>query len=112
MIAEGDASGGKYVPPSRRGVPGAQPSTSGGPGGGRDQDQSLTIRIYNLSEDVTDADVRDLVSRFGPVARVFVAKNRDTGLCKGFAFVTYYDRQTCQVRLSQCLVCQFLFISL
>lgn len=45
--------------------------------------------------------MRDLVSRFGPVQRVFVAKNRDTGLCKGFAFVTFYDKQTCQAAIDK-----------
>jgi translation initiation factor 3 subunit G len=37
-----------------------------------------------------------LLTKFGPVARVFVAKDHQTGLCKGFAFITFYDKERAQ----------------
>ena len=67
-----DASG-KYIPPSLRGkgLGGPVPvgETMGGRGGDRRDDLS-TIRITNLSEDTTEQDVKDLVSRFGHTSRV------------------------------------------
>jgi len=33
-----------------------------------------------------------MFSRFGHVTRVFLAKDRETGRAKGFAFVSYADR--------------------
>jgi translation initiation factor 3 subunit G len=83
--AQGD---GKYVPPSLR---------NRGPGESMPRREELpTIRITNLSEDATEADVRSLVSRFGPTSRVFVARDKDLNICKGFAFVTYQSRDCAQ----------------
>ena len=36
--------------------------------------------------------MRDLFERFGRVTRVFLAKDRETGRAKGFAFVSFGDR--------------------
>ena len=62
----------------------------------KDRDDSNTVRIANLSEDTVEQDVRDLLAHLGPVSRVFVARNFDLNTCKGFAFVTFYDKQTGQ----------------
>lgn len=45
-----------------------------------------------VSEFAEEADLRDMFERFGRVTRVFLAKDRDTGMAKGFAFVSYADR--------------------
>jgi translation initiation factor 3 subunit G len=37
-----------------------------------------------------------LLANFGPVARVFVARDHQLGICKGFAFVTFFDKERCQ----------------
>jgi translation initiation factor 3 subunit G len=39
-----------------------------------------------------EQELRDLFERFGRVTRVFLAKDRDTGRAKGFAFVSFVDR--------------------
>jgi translation initiation factor 3 subunit G len=79
------SAGGKYVPPSLR---------SRGPGETMPAREQLpTIRITNLSEEATEMDVRSLVSRFGHPSRVFVARDRDLNVCKGFAFVSYPSRE-------------------
>ncbi|KAL0090089.1 eukaryotic translation initiation factor 3 subunit G-domain-containing protein [Phycomyces blakesleeanus] len=79
----------KYTPPHLR---------NKGPGGAgesmRDakRDDSATLRVTNLSEDVTDNDIYDLFNRFGNIARVYLARDRETSLCKGFAFVSFSDK--------------------
>ncbi len=45
--------------------------------------------MTNLSEDVRDDDVKELFRPFGHVSRVYLSKDRETGLCRGFAFVTF-----------------------
>ncbi|KAJ3021359.1 UNVERIFIED_CONTAM: translation initiation factor eIF3 subunit g [Siphonaria sp. JEL0065] len=90
--AAGVSSTGKYVPPGMRGGAGAE--RTGERMGGRDGDRDdlPTVRISNLSEDTTESDVRDLIARFGHTVRVFVARDRDTDRCKGFGYVTFYDK--------------------
>lgn len=84
--------GGKYVPPSMRaGARGAGESMRRPGGVGRDD--LPTLRVSNLSQDASDADVRDLFSRFGRVERVYIGRDRDTGIGKGFAFVSFEDRE-------------------
>lgn len=57
------------------------------------RDDSATLRVTNLSEDVTDADIHDLFDRFGHISRVYLARDRETGLCKGFAFVSFSNKE-------------------
>jgi translation initiation factor 3 subunit G len=93
---------GRYVPPSLRGKVGgasSAPSTAT-PSFRREQDAN-TLRVTNLSDDTRDSDLHDLFSRFGRVQRVFVAHDRDTGRCKGFAFVSFYDRFEAQRALEK-----------
>jgi len=76
---------GRYVPPSLRGA---------GKGDGKgDRDQEATLRVFNLSEDAKDGDLQELFGQFGRTQRVFLAKHPDTGQSKGFAFITYYNRE-------------------
>jgi translation initiation factor 3 subunit G len=82
----------KYTPPHLR-----NKGAAAGPGesmrGDIKRDDSATLRVTNLSEDVTDNDIYDLFNRFGSIARVYLARDRDTNLCKGFAFVSFNDRE-------------------
>lgn len=39
-----------------------------------------------------EQELRDIFERFGRVTRVFLAKDRDTGRAKGFAFISFVDR--------------------
>jgi cold-inducible RNA-binding protein len=49
------------------------------------------VKVYlgNLSKDMNDAQLNDLVQSFGTPERCEVAKDRETGASKGFGFVTY-----------------------
>jgi len=91
-------AGGAYIAPHLRGKGRGGGETMGGPGGsgfggGRDRDRDdATLRVTNVSEFAEEEDLRDMFERFGRVTRVFLAKDRETGRAKGFAFVSYADR--------------------
>ncbi|CAO1619042.1 unnamed protein product [Sympodiomycopsis kandeliae] len=89
--AGGASGGGKYVPPSLRGGASRTGERMGGPGMSRDD--LPTLRVTNLSEDADDDDLRELFSRFGRVVRVYVGRDRETGICKGYAFVSFESRE-------------------
>lgn len=57
------------------------------------QQQEATVRVTNLSEEINDGDLRELFGQVGRLQRVYLARDRDTGAPRGFAFVTYYSRQ-------------------
>jgi RNA recognition motif-containing protein len=50
----------------------------------------MEIRIYvgNLAKSTTDAEIKTLFAQAGEVSAVDLVKDRDSGLSKGFAFVT------------------------
>jgi RNA recognition motif-containing protein len=50
----------------------------------------MDIRLYvgNLSKSTTEAEINTLFSQAGTVSTVDLVKDRDSGLSKGFAFVT------------------------
>jgi translation initiation factor 3 subunit G len=81
---------GKYVPPGAR--PGAVQQK---------RDDPNTIRISNLAEDTTEDDVRELIRVFGTVSRVFVARDNDLQICKGFAFITFHERSRAQMAVDK-----------
>jgi len=58
-----------------------------------ERDDSTTVRVTNLSEDTQEEDLWELCRRFGPIQRVFLAKDRREGTCRGFAFVTFSLRE-------------------
>jgi len=95
-------SGGKYVPPSMRGgAAGSRPGMSDAQArvqGGdmmpdRRREDTAAIRVSNLSENAQETDLQELFKPFGHIARIFLAKDKMTGQCKGFAFVNYYRKE-------------------
>lgn len=98
---------GKYMPPSARGGGGggggkgtlsAMADRVENEGGGRrfdDRDQN-TIRVTNISEDTTEADLQDLFQPFGRISRVYLAKDKETLQSRGFAFVSFVHREDAQ----------------
>ncbi|KAF9438858.1 translation initiation factor eIF3 subunit g [Entomortierella beljakovae] len=84
----------KYIAPHMRGA---------GAAGSKDRDavrekrdEQPTLRVTNLSEDATESDVSELFKRFGHISRVFLARDRETNVCKGFAFVSFTMREDAQ----------------
>jgi RNA recognition motif-containing protein len=51
----------------------------------------MDIYVGNLPYTATEADVSALFAEYGPVARVKIITDRETGQSKGFAFVTLGD---------------------
>ena len=84
---------GSYVPPALRNG-GKEGEKMGGGAGGKygERDDLATLRVTNVSEMAEEQELRDMFERFGRVTRVFLAKDRDTGLAKGFAFISFADR--------------------
>ncbi|KAM0715073.1 hypothetical protein Q7P37_009538 [Cladosporium fusiforme] len=84
------AGGGGYVPPHlRKGGAGREGERMGGK---FERDDLATLRVTNVSEFAEENDLREIFERHGRVTRVFLAKDRETGRAKGFAFVSYADR--------------------
>lgn len=86
----------KYVPPSLRDGKGDAKGNGKG-----DQQLEGRLRIANLSEDVREGDLRELFGRFGRLQRVFLPKDQQTGLCRGFAFVTYYNKVDAELAIAK-----------
>src|SRR5438093_12347238 len=49
---------------------------------------SSKLYVGNLSFDVTEDDLRDMLSQHGPVNEINVVMDKMTGRARGFAFVT------------------------
>ncbi|KAL8734437.1 MAG: hypothetical protein Q9181_003194 [Wetmoreana brouardii] len=81
--------GGGYVPPHLRN----KGAVTGEKMGGKyERDDLATLRVTNVSEFAEENDLREIFERFGRVTRVFLAKDRETGRAKGFAFISFADR--------------------
>ncbi|XP_011499205.1 PREDICTED: eukaryotic translation initiation factor 3 subunit G-like [Ceratosolen solmsi marchali] len=81
--------GSKYIPPSMR---------DGGNKRGdsmlmQRRDDTTAIRISNLSENTTDTDLEELVKKFGAIHKFYLAKEKNTNVCKGFAYVHYKTKE-------------------
>jgi translation initiation factor 3 subunit G len=90
--AAAGAGSGKFVPRHLR--PGATQES------GRDRDDSTTLKINNLNEIVDEEMLKnELLYGFGPIVRVNVVRNRETGRSKGLAFVQFASERTAQQAL-------------
>jgi len=87
---------GKYVPPSMRGSDGADKRSFRGGATMNDRDDSATLRVTNISEDTSEDDLRELFGMYGRIKRCYLAKDRETGRGRGFAFISFIDRKDAQ----------------
>jgi translation initiation factor 3 subunit G len=55
----------------------------------RSSDGTFPIFVSNLSESTTEADLEDLVKHFRPIHKLYLAKDKVTGQCKGFAYIHF-----------------------
>lgn len=82
------STSGKYVAPAMR-----DGGVRRGEAMPRNQkDEVATIRVTNLSEDTREVDLNDLFKSFGPISRIFLAKDKNTNQSKGFAFINFVKR--------------------
>jgi len=87
-------AGGAYVAPARKKGAG-EALTAGDSMRGGDRDFA-TLRVSNLSEETQEADLDALFRPFGPVARIYLAKDKYTNLSRGFGFINYHRREDAQ----------------
>jgi len=78
----------KYVPPGARKF-----GNIAGESIDKRRDDTATIRVTNLSEDTKEQDLSELFKSFGPISRIYLAKDKNTGLSKGFAFINFVYKE-------------------
>lgn len=59
-------------------------------------EEAGTIRVTNLSEDTRESDLQDLFSPFGPISRIYLAKDKNTGKSKVFILNALVLNSTCE----------------
>lgn len=84
----------KYIPPAKR--YGSDAKREGESMATRTRDDTATVRVTNLSEDATEQDLRELFGHFGPIQRIYLARDRNSQRSKGFAFVNFYERHNAE----------------
>lgn len=65
----------------------------------RREKEITSLRISNLSEEAVEADLREIFAPFGSIQRVSIGVDKQTGRPKGFAYVTFYNREDAQKAL-------------
>lgn len=61
---------------------------------------STKLYVGNLSFDVTEDDLRNMLSPHGPVNEINVIMDRETGRARGFAFVTMNTQEAATAAIS------------
>lgn len=87
---------GKYVPPSLREGANARRGDSMN---NRNFDIAA-IRISNLSANTSDSDLEELVKPLGQIAKLYLAKEKATGLCRGFAYIHFKSKADAQTAIA------------
>lgn len=54
------------------------------------------IYVGNLSYDITNDDLTDFFSSYGPIRDIKLIRDRDTGKLKGFGFIEFEDKNAAQ----------------
>ena len=114
-VVESEGAGGRYIAPHLRNNKGGSGGEKLGSGPGssyRERDDLATLRVTNVSENAEEHHLRSMFERFGRVTRVFLAKDRETGRSKGFAFVSFAERADAEKACGEIDNSQLLFISL
>ncbi|XP_003375192.1 eukaryotic translation initiation factor 3 subunit G [Trichinella spiralis] len=88
---------GVYIAPALRGL-GAGSKLSMDPLQRRDDN---TVRVTNLPEDISDVVLKELFSQVGKVVRLYLARDKVTQRCKGYAFVSYMSRADAQKAIDE-----------
>ncbi|KRZ38107.1 RNA-binding protein 38 [Trichinella pseudospiralis] len=60
-----------------------------------------TVRVTNLPEDISDVVLKELFSQVGKVVRLYLARDKVTQRCKGYAFVSYMSRTDAQKAIDE-----------
>ncbi|MGD9200887.1 MAG: RNA-binding protein, partial [Chitinispirillia bacterium] len=63
--------------------------------------QQNKLYVGNLSYSVDESQIKELFEAYGPIDRVTLIKDRNTGKSKGFAFVTFETEEDAEKALEQ-----------
>lgn len=94
-LQAGNPTPGSYVPPAQRGRGGAATTASSSLNALQANTDDNTLRVSNLTKNVTEDDLRDLFEPFGRVQRVYLPRvervegGRTYKEPKGFAFIAF-----------------------
>jgi len=58
------------------------------------------LYVGNLPFDITENDLREMLSQHGPVNEISIIMDKETGRARGFAFVTMNTREGANAALS------------
>lgn len=75
----------RYIPPSLR--------------GGASTSENNTLLVTNISEYVSEDELRKLFGKFGGMTRFHLGKDRLRNKSKGFAFITYSRRENAEAAM-------------
>ena len=84
---------GKYVPMHMRALQAKESSLP--------REESYGLRVTNLDEDTTEEDLTQLFRRFGRTQRIYLARDKNTKESRGFAFVTYENKDDAQAAIDK-----------
>ena len=59
----------------------------------------FTIFVYNIGTSCTEAEVYRLFAPFGALQKVDLVRDMESDLCKGYAFVTFYDKGAAEMAI-------------
>jgi len=71
-----------------------------GSAGDINRDQN-TLRVTNISEETTEADLYQFFPVFGRISRVSLAKDKETMQSRGFAFVSFVHREEAAIAMEK-----------
>jgi translation initiation factor 3 subunit G len=54
------------------------------------------VRVSNLPEEATEQDLTELFKTFGKTLRIFLAKDKSKQVSRGFAYVTFMNKEDAQ----------------
>ena len=63
--------------------------------------QQNKLYVGNFPYSVSENDLRDIFSAYGPIEEIRVISDRDTGRSKGFAFITFATQSAAESALEQ-----------
>ncbi len=59
------------------------------------------MRKRVCAQETEEDDLRDLFGRFGRIARVFLGRDKDTGVSKGYAYIAFFERAEAQFAITK-----------
>lgn len=74
--------------------------------------KSAWVYVGNLDHELTEGDILCVVSQYGEVEDIHLAREEDTGKSRGFAFVKYEDARSCVLAVDNFVGVQLLGRSL